>query len=314
MIAIDEAHLVSEWGDFRNAFSELGELKYSFVDVPIMALSATATTHFEAKFKQILRNPIINKASINRPNITLIVEELQHDKNIGHAMQFAKRAAQIAGKSPVIIYTDFIADIGPIVCNLHDIGIEAVGYHGEMDTTSRCEWYRKWNSGEIPMIVATKALVMGIDKPDIRNVIRNGVPENMLAWVQELGRAGRDGKQAYATILYRRTDISHANAWILNNLHNKERCNYILMGYSDSWRYVQAHLAGVCRRRLLLDLFDEKNTQTYSCATCCDVCSLQQSANIPFEDMRRELAVLIDALNQVGCKGEVKVAEWIRGS
>ena len=93
LIAIDEAHLVSEWGDFRNAFSELGELKYSFVDVPIMALSATATTHVEAKIKQIHRNPIINKASINRPNITLIVEELQHYKNIGHAMQFAKRAA-----------------------------------------------------------------------------------------------------------------------------------------------------------------------------------------------------------------------------
>ena len=243
-----------------------------------MALSATATTHVEAKIKQILRNPIINKASINRPNITLIVEELQHDKNIGHAMQFAKRAAQIADKSSVIIYTDFIADIGPIVCNLHDIGIEAVGYHEEMVTTSRCESYRKWNSGEIPMIVATKALGMGIDKPDIRNVIRNGVPENMLEWVQELGRAGRDGKQACATILYRRTDISHSNAWILNNLHNKERCNYILMGYSDSWRYVLAHLAGVCRRRLLLDLFDEKDTQTYSCGTCCDVCSLQQSA------------------------------------
>ena len=189
-----------------------------------------------------------------------------------------------------------------------------MGYHGEMDTTSRCESYRKWNSGEIPMIVATKALGMGIDKPDIRNVIRNGVPENMLAWVQELGRAGRDGKKACATILYRRTDISHANAWILNNLHNKERCNYILMGYSDSWRYVQAHLAGVCRRRLLFDLFDEKDTQTYSCGTCCDVCSLQQSANIPFEDMRRELAVLIDVLNQVGCKGEVKFAELIRGS
>ena len=122
-------------------------------------------------------------------------------------MQFTKRAAQIVDKSSVIIYTDFIANIGPIVCNLHDIGIEAVGYHGEMDATSRCESYPKWNSGEIPMIVATKALGMGIDKPDIRNVIQNNIPENMLACVQELGRVGRDGKQACATILYRRTDF-----------------------------------------------------------------------------------------------------------
>ena len=123
-----------------------------------MALSATASTHVEDKIKQILRNPIMNKVTINRPNITLIVEELQHDKNIGHAMQFAKGAANIADKSSVIIYTDFIADIGPSVCNLHDTGIVAVGYHGEMDATSRWESYRKWNSGEIQMIVATKAL------------------------------------------------------------------------------------------------------------------------------------------------------------
>ena len=86
-------------------------------------------------------------------------------------MQFVKRVAQIADKSSVIIYTDFIAYIGAIICNLHDIGIEAVGYHGEMDATSRCESYRKWNSREISVIVATKALGMGIDKPDIRNVI-----------------------------------------------------------------------------------------------------------------------------------------------
>ena len=98
MIAIDEAHLVSEWADFRNAFSELRGLKYSFVNVPIMALSATATTHVEDKIKQILRNPIINKASINRPNITVIVEELQHDKNIGHVMHKRRSQKLLGGR------------------------------------------------------------------------------------------------------------------------------------------------------------------------------------------------------------------------
>ena len=80
-----------------------------------------------------------------------------------------------------------------------------------------------------PIIVATKAFGMGIDKPDIRNVIRNGVPESILSWTQELGRAGRDGNQACATILYRKSDISHANLWVLNNIGCKERCSKSLV-------------------------------------------------------------------------------------
>ena len=146
---------------------------------------------------------------------------------------------------------------------------------------------------------------MGIDKADIRNVIHNGVPENVLSWAQELGRAERDGQQACATILYRRNDISHANAWVLNNLQCKKHCSRILKGFSNSWRYVQAHLAGICRRRMLLDLFGETEAEALSSGTCSDT---------PVQDMRQELAVPIDALDQVGCRGEVKVSEWIRGS
>ena len=133
-----------------------------------------------------------------------------------------------------------------------------------------------------------------------------------MSWTQELGRAGRDGKQACATILYRKSDLSHANAWILNNLQCKER---ILSGFSSSWRYVQAHLVGACGRQMLLDLFGETDMQAKANGACCDVCVSQESeCATPVADMSIELQVLIDALNHVGCKGEVKVAEWIRGS
>ena len=283
-----------------------------FSDVPVMALSATAIAEVEANICQVLRNPVIQRTSINRPNITLNVEELVQDKSIQPSMQFSMRAAEIAEKASAIIYTDFIADIGPIVSCLHEIGIEAVGYHGEMDIHSRHEAYSKWKLGNVQIIVATKAFGMGIDKSDIRNVIRNGVPESILSWTQELGRAGRDGKQACATILYRKSDLSHANAWILNNLQCKER---ILSGFSSSWRYVQAHLVGACRRQMLLDLFGETDMQAKANGACCDVCVSQESeCATPVADMSIELQVLIDALNHVGCKGEVKVAEWIRGS
>jgi ATP-dependent DNA helicase RecQ len=129
-----------------------------------------------------------------------------------------------------------------------------------MDPSERLEAYSKWSSGAVNIIVATKA-GMGIDKPDIRNVVRNGAPESILSWTQELGRAGRDGKQACATILYHRSDIAHANPWVLNNIGCKERCSEILSAFSKSWKYVQAHLSGLCRRRSLLDLFGETDTE-----------------------------------------------------
>ena len=149
---------------------------------------------------------------------------------------------------------------------------------------------------------------MGIDKSDIRHVIRNGVPENILSWAQELGRCGRDGKNATATILYCKSDLNHANAWVLNNLSNRSKCKDILSGFADSWNdafdkssmsygnhqgkginywrafiithtvelksmiIVNAHLAGLCRRKILLSMFHEEECCATSSGSCCDVC------------------------------------------
>lgn len=215
------------------------------------------------------------------------MEELPSDKSVPTATQFARRAS---GNSSSIIYTDFIADVGPIVSGLAEEGIEAVGYHGEMDSPSRLESYMKWKSSEVKVIVATKAFGMGIDKSDIRHiVVRNGVPESIPSWVQEMGRAGRDGQQSWATILFKKGDLSHANAWILNNLSNKPRCSRILTGFSDAWCYIHAHLAGVCRRKIILDAFGEEDVP--KSAECCDVCSKTHTLH----DYKKELKVVIDA-------------------
>ena len=314
LIAIDEAHLFNEWNDFRSAFSELRRLKSEFPSIPLMALTATATAAVKDEIKLLLRNPVVSQSSMNRPNVTLKVEELEQDKSKPQAVQFASKAAEIIGSGASIIYTDFIADIGPIVSALQEVGVEAVGYHGEMDIPTRQESYLKWKSGEVRTIVATKAFGMGIDKADIRHVIRNGVPESMLSWAQELGRAGRDGQQACATILYRKSDISHANSWILNNLSDQDKCKRILAGFSDSWRYVNAHLSGTCRRRLLMGMFDEESSSSDASGDCCDVCIHRNSNETEYTDHKEELQILLDALSSIGCKGEVKIAEWIRGS
>ena len=103
--------------------------------------------------------------------------------------------SDITHGEPAIVYT---ADIGRIVSSLNEIGIEAVGYYGEMDSRDRLESYSKC---EVKIMVATKAFGMGINKHDIRHIIRNRVPESIVAWTQELGRAGRDGASATATIV-----------------------------------------------------------------------------------------------------------------
>lgn len=312
LIAIDEAHLYTEWNKFRDAFNDLRKLKSDFPSIPIMALTATATPHVEEDIKLLLRDPVKCVSSMNRPNVTLKVEELVDDKQCLPVVQFAKRAAEIVGSNCSIIYTDFISDIGPIISGLQECGLDAVGYHGEMDFPSRQQSYIKWKTGEVNTIVATKAFGMGIDKPDIRFVVRNGVPESMLSWAQELGRAGRDGGQANAIILYRKSDIKHANAWVLNNVKDKSKCSHILSNFSESWKFVNAHLAGKCRRRILLDMFGETETTPEATGDCCDICMITN--DISYANFKDELAVLIDALKVVGSKGEYKIAEWIRGS
>ena len=99
-----------------------------------------------------------------------------------------------------------------------------------------------------------------------------------------------------------------------NNVSNRERCKRILDNFSDSWKYVLVHLAGKFRRRLFLDLFNEEDTVASATGPCCDVCISHAANAIEYDDCKEELAVLIDALDKVGCKGEVKVTEWIRGS
>ena len=136
-----------------------------------MALTAAANSVVEDEIKILLRYPVIEKASMNHPNIALYVEELESDKSVPPAMQFGTRASEIMGSSAAIVHTDFIADIGPIVSSLSENGIQAVGYHGEIDTYSRHESYLQWKSGEAQAIVATKVFGMGINKSDIRHVI-----------------------------------------------------------------------------------------------------------------------------------------------
>ena len=155
----------------------------------------------EESIHYLLRNPTISKGSIDRPNIMLACEEIPSSTRRKDFSYFASRVSEMLQSDEcAIVYTDFIDDVGPIMSELSNYGIDSVAYYGEMDIRSRNESFDRWRNGDVSVMVATSAFGMGINKPNIRHIIRYGVPENICSWAQELGRAGRDGNPARAPI------------------------------------------------------------------------------------------------------------------
>lgn len=222
---------------------------------------------------------------------------------------------EIIGNDCAVIYIDF--NIGPIVYQLYNLGAETVAYHGEMDAKSRDVSYRRWKSGDIKIMVATTAFGMGIDKEDIRHVVCYGVPENLCGWAQELGCAGRDGKLSTVTIVYSSSNINHASAWIKQHHGNREYCKRVLKQFGESWKFVLSHVSGTCRRATLLSLFNQEpqSTPLLQNGLCCDVCiSNLEKLNDQTTDITEDLLTLLNTIKFLGVKGELKIAQWIRGS
>ena len=162
-------------------------------------------------------------------------------------------------------------------------------------------------------MVATTAFGMGINKPNICHIVRYGVPESLCSWAQEFGRGGRNGAGATAIILYSMANTDHAMAWIREHVRtNQTHCKQVLSEFSRSWQFVMAHLAGKCHRQLFLDSFGEGYSKYYLRIVmhCCDVCDTE----VTMHDCNAELCTLINAVDTVGEKGELKVVQWIRGS
>ena len=144
LIAIDEAHLYHQWQEFRTSYKDLEHIKHEFPSVPILALTATAPFEVMESIKKLVRDPLISKASVNRPNIYLECEELQNGNDLAY---FASRVVEKIGNDSTIIYTDFINSVGPIMSELSTFNVDSVAYYGEMDVKSRSESYHKWKDG-----------------------------------------------------------------------------------------------------------------------------------------------------------------------
>ncbi len=264
LIAIDEAHCISEWGhDFRPSYRKLSNLKTLFSGVPIIALTATATPRVREDIaKQLgLNNPEVFVSSFDRANLDLIV--MRKKDSFKKILSLLNQH----NEDSCIIYCFSRKDAESITGKLQERGFSALPYHAGLTNEKRKKHQEMFIQDKVNIIVATIAFGMGIDKPDIRLVIHHSFSKSLEAYYQEIGRAGRDGLKSKCVLFYSYGDKRKHEFFVKDILD--ETLRKITREKLDKMiHYCQT--TG-CRRRFILKYFGE-NYSSYKCYKC-DVCS-----------------------------------------
>ena len=253
MITVDESHCISQWGyDFRPAYLKIAEIRELLPEVPVLALTATATpevvTDIQARLK--FREGNVFRMSFERKNLAYIVRKTDNKtKEIPYILQ------RISGSA--IIYVRNRRRTKEITELLMNEGITTDFYHAGLDNAVKDLRQKRWQSGEVRVMVATNAFGMGIDKPDVRIVLHLDLPDSPEAYFQEAGRAGRDGEKAYAVILYSKSDKTTLHKRVVDTFPDKE---YILNVYEHLQYYYQMAMGDgfQCIREFNLEEFCRK--------------------------------------------------------
>jgi ATP-dependent DNA helicase RecQ len=263
LFAIDESHCISAWGhDFRPEYRQLAAIKQHFPDVPIVALTATADKVTRRDICSQLSIPDENTfvSSFDRPNLSL---EVQPGRGRMQQIQaFLQTKANQAG----IIYCLSRKTTEAVAENLIKLGFDAECYHAGLSTERRSRVQEKFINDDLPIIVATVAFGMGIDKSNVRWVIHYNMPSNVESFYQEIGRAGRDGSPAQTLLFYSFADVITRRSMIYDAELSSEQKELMEAKLTRMQQYAEAN---ICRRRILISYFNEDIDR--DCGNC-DVC------------------------------------------
>ncbi|MGK0367057.1 MAG: ATP-dependent DNA helicase RecQ, partial [Thermoproteota archaeon] len=261
LIAIDEAHCVSQWGhEFRNDYTRLGELKEVFLNIPFLALTATADskTRDDMAVQLLMADPKVFVSSFDRPNIKYSIYE-----RVNEIKQLDSFIKENHPDETGIVYCLSRRKVEKTAKDLCELGHDAVAYHAGLSVKQRERAQKAFNIKQNTIVVATIAFGMGIDKPDVRFVAHLDLPKSIEGYYQETGRAGRDGLAS--------------NAWMVYGLQDVVKLSQMLetTDASDAYKKVARHKldamvslceTATCRREYLLSYFEEKSSE--HCGLC----------------------------------------------
>ncbi|KJP86146.1 hypothetical protein AK88_04197 [Plasmodium fragile] len=326
LVAIDEVHCMSEWGhDFRPSYRKLNELRENLIGIPFMGLTATCTREVQ---KDIVKNLdfdvktcLIKTSSVNKRNLFYCVREktnifndlkdvldIPNNKSLERTKRFIDNS-KICPYNSTLIYVNSKKECENIFSFLLEKGLLVRMYHADLSNDEKKEAHEKFLKDEVQIIVATVAFGMGIDKPDIRRIIHYGFSRSLEAYVQQVGRAGRDNSNAEAILFFHINDESKIKNILLreniaNNLieTNFQRVEHIVSMFTEASDYAYST---ICRRKKIYDYFDE----TPDTCTDVDVFEREENCGVCFYVKRYDMYLCANCDNCSYYLGEIRGAD-----
>jgi ATP-dependent DNA helicase RecQ len=298
-VAVDEAHCISEWGhDFRPEYRRIRQMVKEIGDVPVMALTATATPKVQYDIQKNLGmlNANVFKSSFNRANLYYEVRAKGRKDQVNKdIINFINKRVKKSG----IIYCLSRKKVEEVAEMLSMNGIKAKPYHAGLDAKTRAKTQDAFLMEDCDVIVATIAFGMGIDKPDVRFVIHYDVPKSLEGYYQETGRGGRDGLQGDCLLFYNPNDIEKLEKFMKDKPVAEQEIGSLLIAETAAFAE-----SSQCRRKLLLhyfgEQFDEKN-----CNDMCDNCAHPK----PKQDVTQDMVSGLKGLKSL--KGEFSLTHIV---